>query len=750
VEYTIGQIDQFEPLPWFIDRESAEHFTNGALQTANWTRVDTTYAGLVKVTCTNTSIVLSDVGLTITHADGDSGTLVGFKDAGGASGCELWIRPDSEATANNWDSTTGTITVNTTHTAAQVGTRETGESLWSGIFTQGSITGATVGGISQGGKAHIYVYQNSVRLVSYQSTTTDYWTEDGHIDHTFLVKEVDTLIDEGYVTVQARQYRGTYAYWTVDLSGGGRNAVPISIGNDLNVVDGYRTNTGSGGSNTFDVGSEISGGTSGARGILTAVGGTVAAPILAYFLIGEPQVDFTNGETITEVGGDASCTSGTPAGDGPPVDVTGVTVTHANDNSIDVDEDGTNEYFSVVIDCNGYTLAEVYQWIQYQLRRGDTTTTYTDGIPAESYLGLEYRMSYTTLTGTVNEGDTVTGLTSGATGVVVAHHTTPKILTLRSVRGVFTATETAQVSGGNDVSNIVPVPITANAAAPFGTFAGGFWFLSPGYVVTNYDAADENSWNTTDDQGNSKAKPIKVTVSVTNTRVDDWIALFKLTGAGGLIDDDEYSISGTPAIGSTSLVVGASIDSEKPAAGKLVVRDTALAEEHHYRYTSYTGSTFTLYNSSGTATTGTDDNTLFDSVGTPFATAKVGDIVYNTVRTAWAYISEIVSDNQVELDRDITGQVATDGYTVGATVEAYTSSDFLWVPFLMVYETTGTDAAPGSEQTTVTYAAPIAVLLRVRNADNVTYKIKNFAVELTIGASGLSQGVIRTPETIAA
>jgi hypothetical protein len=430
--------------------------------------------------------------------------------------------------------------------------------------------------------------------------------------------------------------------------------------------------------------------------------------------------------------------------------VTGVTVTHANDNTQDVDEDGTNEYYSVVIDCNGYTLAEVYQWIMYQLRRGDTGTTYTDGIPAESYLGIDYRLDYTTLTGAVNEGDVVVGQTSGAVGTVVAHHTTPKILTLRTGRGTWVAGETAQVSGGNDVSNVQPTPITPNAQAPFGTFAGGFWFLHPGYVVTNYDAADENNWNTTDDQGNVKAKPIKVTVSITNTRVDDWVALFKLTGSGGTIDDDEYSISGTPGIGSTSLVVTPAIDSEKPAAGKLVVRDTALGEEHHYRYTSWTGSTFTLYNSSGTATGGTDDNTLFDSTGTPFANAKVGDIVYNTVRTAWAYISEVVSNNQVELDRDITGQVSGDGYTVGATVEAYTSADFLWVPFLMVYELVGTDASPGSEQTTVTYASPIPVLLRVRNADNVTYKIKNFAVELSIGAAGLSQGVIRQPETIAA
>jgi len=749
-EFTVGQIDQFDPLPWFIDRESAEHFTGGALQTANWTRVDGTYAGLVKVAATNTDIVIGDVGNTITHADLDSGVLVGFKDGGGAGELELWIRPDSEAAANNWDSTSGTITCNG-HTAAQTAAAVKGESLWSGVFTQGGLLGASVGSINQGEKSHIYVYQDGSRLVSHQSTDTDYWTEDGHIDHLFLVKEADSLIDEGYITVFNRQYGATFSYWTVDLSGGGRNAVPIGNNNDLNVSEGYRTNTGSGGSNTFDVGSEILGGTSGARGILTAVGGTVGAPILQYFLIGEPQDDFTNGETITEVGGDASCTSGTPGADGPPQDVTGVTVTHANDNTLDVDEDGTNEYFSVVIDCNSYTLAEVYQYLMYELHRGRTGTTLTDGIAAESYIGIEVRLDYSagSLTGTVSEGATVTGATSGATGVVVAHHLTPEQMTLRSVRGTFSSGETVEVDGSNYVTSVTPVTIAPNVAAPFGTFAGGFWFLQPGYVVKNYDSADENNWNTTDDLGATKAKPNKVTVAITNTRVDDWIALFKLTAAGGVIDDDEYSISGTPAIGSTSLTVGTSIAAEKPAAGKLAVRDDAAGTEHWYRYSSWTGSTFTLWGVASTTMDATSDEYTIVDTGA-FANTQVGDIIYNSTRTAYAYVKSVDSNDQVTLDRNITNQTTGDSYTQGYTVAAYDSSDYLWVAFLMVNEDTGTDGAPGSESTTVTYSVDIPVLLRVRNADNATYKIKNFAVELTIENSGLSQGVIRTPETIAA
>ena len=84
-EYTIGKIDAGEIEPWFIDLKTMEHiigdfanFTGCALKTSGWTRVQDSNAGIVvvPVTAASNNILIGDVGSTITHADGDSGTLL--------------------------------------------------------------------------------------------------------------------------------------------------------------------------------------------------------------------------------------------------------------------------------------------------------------------------------------------------------------------------------------------------------------------------------------------------------------------------------------------------------------------------------------------------------------------------------------------------------------------------------------------------------------------------------------------------
>ena len=127
-DYTIGLIDAGETNAWFIDPESIKHLTGGGLQTQSWLRATDTNIGIVKVPRSGTNIVAGDVGYTITHADGDSGTLL-YVD-----GSYLWIRPASSAIGNNWDSTSGNITCNS-HIDTQTATRTTGEMIWSNIYT---------------------------------------------------------------------------------------------------------------------------------------------------------------------------------------------------------------------------------------------------------------------------------------------------------------------------------------------------------------------------------------------------------------------------------------------------------------------------------------------------------------------------------------------------------------------------------------------------------------------------------------
>jgi len=739
-DYTVGLIDNYETDPWFIDQTSVEHLETGAITTRLWKRTEGSNTGIIRVPCNNTNIVAGDIGQDITgDADSDSGTLLDVRGTG--AGSELWIRPDDDTSANSFDNASQGLTCNT-HTATQSGAPETGESLWAGVFTQGNLEPLT----------HIYVYQDGARLTEYKDASpVEDWWEDGHIDKLYLVQVVDGLIDEGYVTVLARQFTTSYAYWIVDLSAGGRNAVPVTTGPDINNTAGYRIiTTGAWAVSTYQVGEEIVGTTSLARGVVTAA---VLDTSITYYLIGESiTVDFQSGEVITgQASGTTSTSSGAPADTGVAL-LSGLSITHAADNTFDIDENGTNEYFSIVIDCSDEGVADAYRWTQYILRRGQTGTTNTDGVPAEAYLGTDYLVTYTTITGGISEGQVVTQVTSGATATVVAHHTTPKILVLRNSRGTFNDVNNIEYDGSNYVTGPTCTIVTPIAAAPFGTFAGGSWYCAPGVVLDNVPTADTNKWSTYDDEQNPIARPQKVSITITNTRVGDWLALWRLATAGGDIETDEYTVdSGQGAAPTGTLKVDPAITSDTPTTGRVVVRDVSTGLEYVHRYTSWATDEFTLFGAASTTMeAGSDEDTIVDTGA--FASAEVGDIVHNTSRgNAVAYITEVVSANEVSIAPAITNQTNGDSYVLGYTVTGITltTSDNVYVPFLLVYEDTGTDASPGSEDTEITYSAPIPVLLRARNAvTGGSYKIKPFATELSIGAAGLTQAVIRNPETI--
>ena len=124
-EYTIGIIDSGDSDPWFIDRTSAEYLYRGAIRTASWKRTPGSNTGIIKIeNVTIGTVVEGDIGFTITHDDGDSGVLLDVNTTAGT----LWIRPDTSAAANNFDTTSGTLTCNG-HTATQTEASQTGESL---------------------------------------------------------------------------------------------------------------------------------------------------------------------------------------------------------------------------------------------------------------------------------------------------------------------------------------------------------------------------------------------------------------------------------------------------------------------------------------------------------------------------------------------------------------------------------------------------------------------------------------------
>lgn len=636
-----------------------------------------------------------------------------------------------------------------------------GESLWANIYSIGTIESNT----------HIYIYQNGAYLNAYKGTS-DWWGENattgsGHIDILVNVKELGVESDEGYITVMARQYSKTYSYYIVDLTNGGRNPIPLQTGKDLDNQTGYRQLTGSSGVVTFEVGNYIyapaAGGWSAAtkKGVITAVGGTGAAPILSYYLIGEPITDFVDTNTVKEytgtADGDASCTvNGAPVNIGAALDdaTYALTATHAANTTFDVDENGTTENYSIVIACDSRPLADVYQWAKWITRRGETShDSDTDGVNGEYYIGSDYRLRLTgEFTGTVNEGDTVTQAGTGAKGTIVAKNSTasPKIVILRNSRGTFNTTGLVTGNqGGTFTPDSAVAPITPIAAAPFGTFAGGKWFCAPGVYLDGRLSADLNNFQLVDDTGTVRVAPTKVNITVGNTKTSDKIAVFRLTAEAGDIEKNYYACVGGESAGGTSLVVTPSLRVDEPGkaspGGVLRLVDSSANTEYRMRFTSWATATFTLASQTGLTAdaTGCTATVLKDTEAT-FTTwgIKVGDLLRNTTESKIAYVVSV--DSQTQLTTTAVTDWTSDAYQINTLpVAPEATNDKVYVPFIDAYET-----ADGSETVQIVYNTTVYTRVRARRSGSLSNRILPFEQDSSIGTSGMNVSVIRTLDTI--
>jgi hypothetical protein len=766
VEYTIGSIDSGDSEPWYIGYETMQHLTSGAVRTNGWQHVDSVSVGIIVVPVTSNTIVAGDEGFDISGATTGAGTLLEVIEQGTTD--YLVIRPDDATAAKTFTTNSQTITCNA-HTATQSGTvSNTGEQIWANLYSIGTIEADT----------HVYVYQGPVtldgdrkRLVSIADATQDWWG-DGHIDMTIFIKDYKTAalttIDGGYATVYARKSNTLYDSFEVSMSttSGGRNPIPLSTAPDLDNTTGFKSITFTSASGTWNVGDEINGGTSLARGVITKIVSPGATQTIHYYLLGDPLTDFSSGvETITDVETTASGAKNgsAPTDQGPAVNTwftstVTPTIAYAN-TTADIDDDGNIENYAITIDCNANPLTEVYEWIKYITRQGATGTSLTDGIAGESYIGAEVYLKYTgAITGTISEGDDVTQETSGATGVIIAINTTTKVILLRNTRGTFFTNATTATLTDNDTSGTVEIDSAAvtfgpKKASPLGTFAGGTFFGARGVLLSDWILADDNAFQLTPVEGGTKTRPDSIKIEVTNlvgtseaTITDDRVAVFRLTGAGGTIDKTEYSAAGGEAIGDTTLVVDTAIVKDVPGkttGGVLRIRDASAAYTgYRIRYASWSVSTFTLASYTITATAGTNTTTIVQSGGGFTANAKRGDLVVNTSRSnAVSYIVSVDSDTSMTIFPAITGQVSTDIIKLNVCPIAINTADDVYIPLIDRFATSST------EEVSIVYNAAVFFRVVVRNSE-ATIKILPFSTDDSSSGTDRSIATIRTPDTI--
>lgn len=217
----------------------------------------------------------------------------------------------------------------------------------------------------------------------------------------------------------------------------------------------------------------------------------------------------------------------------------------------DVDQNTVNEDYSIQINGGSNTLQQVYQHLQYLTRRGSTTSF--NGLEGQQYIGIDNYITFSGgVTGTVNTGDEVTGSVSGATGYVAHVNTTasPNYVTLHNSQGTFQIGENLTI-GANSINTTSGVEsIAPNKTAPFGTFAGGTFFLARGVVITNVNVSG-GTYQTITDQGTAVSPPTTISFSLTGIQTGSEVRVFSNDSSVANTRDNE--LYGVEILAGTSI-----------------------------------------------------------------------------------------------------------------------------------------------------------------------------------------------------
>jgi hypothetical protein len=733
---------------WFMDDESVKAFYGGAIQSNGWAsgvvRQFTYDASGAGVPFTSTMI-----GLTLVRGT-DDGVILAYDTKTGTDTGVVWVRPVS---TGDTFATTGAYTV-TTSTASgnMLAASQTGEAIWANIFTLGTVSGDTEIYIGQ-----VNDYSGSPDSPAALRNITQWWDSDvtfggnvdaGHVDLLLKIQEVDTLIDSGIVAPNARQFTETYDFFPITLAGG-RNAVPISMGDDLNNPTGYRTAvTGAFTSGPFTAGEVISQSTVGFKGILTD---QVADTSVEFYLVGKDLTALSSGVAFQgeDSGAQATASSIADTTNGP-AEAQGMSFTFGFTNQ-DINNGAGSRPYSVIFDVNSNPLDEAYERAKYVTRRGETATL--NGQEGQFYRGigtLGFNYDTASIDPPFNEAETVTS-TGGFSGVITSRHDTGVnvgYIVVRSARGTLANNDvlTGSVTGHTVAVNGAPETIAEVKQAPFGSFAGGVFFGARGVFLDNVAGADVQNYQLIDTFGTVQVPPNAVGITITGLSANDRGTVFRSTGNDIL--KDQFNMT-AQAASATTITVSTTIAEDNPVTGIVRVVDASASAEHRYRYDTFSGAVFTLSTGAAGSATSTGLVTLTDTAA-DFGGAddvQIGDLVRNITDNSYGEVVAVNSTNVLTHSALVGGTnnfwTATDTYETNQTVVAYTTSDDAYAPLVDGVSSTGGDLVA-----TITYSADIPVIARVRQS-STGESIIPFEQPNTVRNSGLTVTAIRNPDTIA-
>lgn len=111
---------------------------------------------------------------------------------------------------------------------------------------------------------------------------------------------------------------------------------------------------------------------------------------------------------------------------------------------------------------------------------------------------------------------------------------------------------------------------TEISSAPFGTFAGGTFFVARGWALTGVLPAEATRYQLIDHDGATQVPPTLASITVGNLLSGDRVLVARENGSGGLLRDEYTPVAASA--GATSITVVEAIKTDTPTSGVIRIK----------------------------------------------------------------------------------------------------------------------------------------------------------------------------------
>lgn len=126
-----------------------------------------------------------------------------------------------------------------------------------------------------------------------------------------------------------------------------------------------------------------------------------------------------------------------------------------------------------------------------------------------------------------------------------------------------------------------------NIAAPFGSFAGGKWFVAQGWWLTGVQAADSKNYQLVSHTGVTETPPTSIAIQIGGVVAGDYVLVARDNGSGGFANDTTLASSATAGATSVTLTAAPADTPTAPGSQTCYIRING----NRHTYTSRSGNT---------------------------------------------------------------------------------------------------------------------------------------------------------------